>query len=69
MGIEGLVEGHDREPETWHEYVDEEEGSKGAQCHEGQHGKQGASALPRSNMGRGREDDVLLVVRFPWGAC
>ena len=38
MVIKGLVNGHNREPETWHEYVDEEEGGKGAQCHEGQHG-------------------------------
>jgi len=37
MVIEGLVNGHDREPKTWHEYVDEEEGSKEAQCHEAQH--------------------------------
>ena len=46
MGIEGLVNRHDREPKTWHEYVDEEEGSKGAQCHEAQHGSRAPVRAP-----------------------
>ena len=46
MGIEGLVNGHDREPKTWHEYVYEEEGSKGAQCHEAQHGSRAPVRAP-----------------------
>jgi hypothetical protein len=46
MGIEGLINGHDREPKTWHEYVDEEKGSKRAQCHEGQHGSRARVRCP-----------------------
>jgi hypothetical protein len=46
MGIEGFVNGHDREPEIRHEYIDEEEGSKEAQCHETQHGSRAPVRAP-----------------------
>jgi hypothetical protein len=68
MAIKGLVNGHNREPETWHEYIDEEEGGKGAQCHEGQHDSSARVRGP-ADMGRRREGGVLLIVPFPWGAC
>jgi len=53
MDIEGLINGHDREPKTWHEYIDEEEGSKGAQCHEGQHGSRARVRCPAQIWGEG----------------
>jgi hypothetical protein len=55
MGIKGFVNGHDREPKTWHKYVDEEEGSKEAQCHEAQHASRAPVRAPlRYGAMRGR---------------
>ena len=55
MGIKRLVNGHDREPKTWHEYIDEDEGSKEAQCHEAQHGSRAPVRAPlRYGAVRGR---------------
>ena len=56
MGIEGLVNGHDREPEIWHEYIDEEEGSKEAQCHEAQHGSRAPVRAPLRYGARSESD-------------
>lgn len=41
MTVEGFVNRNDRQPERGHKYVDEEQGSNGAQHHEGQHGRSG----------------------------
>lgn len=64
MGIEGLINGHDREPKTWHEYIDEEEGSKGAQCHEGQHGSRARVRCPAQIWGERRRQVILVSFDF-----
>ena len=51
MGIEGLVNGDDGEPEPRHEYIDEEKSSKGAQGHEGQHGSRARVRCPAQMWG------------------
>ena len=66
MGIEGLVNGHDREPEIRHEYIDEEEGSKEAQCHEAQHGSRAPVRAPL-RYGARWESDVSTPTK--WNQC
>lgn len=37
MGIERVVNGHDRDPKSGHKEVNEEQGGEGTQGHESQH--------------------------------
>jgi hypothetical protein len=74
MGVKRLVNGHDREPKTWHEYIDEEEGGEEAQRHEAQHGSRApvraplrygavrGRYLPQQNGTRVRADELLVAI-------